>query len=173
MKTAELRLISELMKNSRRSDRELAKAIGVSQPTVSRMIAKLEKNGVLKEYTVIPDFNKLGFQILALTFANFETPADLQAMRELIEEYGRRLAEIPQAVMIERGIGENANGVVISLHETYSKYVEFQRWLKQFASSSRFELHNFIIDLNDKVHYRSLTLSTLAKYLMGMSVKEE
>jgi DNA-binding Lrp family transcriptional regulator len=173
MKTVELKLISELMKNSRRSDRELAKAIGVSQPTVSRMIATLEKNGVLKEYTVIPDFNKLGFQILALTFANFETPSDLQAMRKLIEEYGKRLAEIPQAVMIERGIGENANGVVISLHETYSKYVEFQRWLKQFASSSRFELHNFIIDLNDKVHYRSLTLSTLAKYLMDMSVKEE
>jgi DNA-binding Lrp family transcriptional regulator len=34
MKDIELRLISELMKNSRRSDRELAKAIGISQPTI-------------------------------------------------------------------------------------------------------------------------------------------
>jgi hypothetical protein len=42
MKNIELKLISELMKNSRRSDRELAKAIGVSQPTVSRLIKKLE-----------------------------------------------------------------------------------------------------------------------------------
>ena len=60
MKEIELKLISELMKNSRRSDRDLAKAIGTSQPTVSRMIGKLEKEGIIKEYTMIPDFGKLG-----------------------------------------------------------------------------------------------------------------
>lgn len=173
MKLVERRLLSELMKNSRRSDRELAKAIGVSQPTVSRTIAKLEKDGVLREYTVIPDFNKLGYHLCALTFANFETPTDLQAMRELIEEYGKRLAEIPEAVMIERGLGEGANGVVISFHESYSGYMQFQRWLKQFASLSKYELHSFIIDLDDKVHYRYLTFSTLAKHLLEMKEKEE
>ncbi|MGA2308765.1 MAG: AsnC family transcriptional regulator [Candidatus Bathyarchaeia archaeon] len=174
MKPVERRLISELMKNSRRSDRELAKAIGVSQPTVSRTIAKLEKDDVLREYTVIPDFNKLGYHLCALTFANFETPTDLQAMRKLIEEYGKRLAEIPQAVMIERGLGEGANGVVISLHESYSGYMQFQRWLKQFAHLSKYELHSFIIDLDDKVHYRYLTFSTLAKHmLLDMKEKEE
>ena len=36
LKDVELKLFSELMKNSRRSDRELAKVIGVSQPTVTR-----------------------------------------------------------------------------------------------------------------------------------------
>jgi DNA-binding Lrp family transcriptional regulator len=36
MKDIELKLISELMLDSRRSDRELAKVLGVSQPTVSR-----------------------------------------------------------------------------------------------------------------------------------------
>jgi DNA-binding Lrp family transcriptional regulator len=45
MKDSELRLTAELMKNSRRSDRELAKALGVSQPMISRMIKKLEKEG--------------------------------------------------------------------------------------------------------------------------------
>ena len=173
MKPTERRLVAELMKNSRRSDRELAKAIGVSQPTVSRTLTKLEKEGVLREYTVIPDFNKLGYQICALTFADFETPTDLQAMKKLIEEYGKRLAEIPQAVMIERGLGEGANGVVISLHESYSKYVEFQRWMQQSFSSSKFRLHSFLIDLNDKVHYRYLTFSTIARHLLEMSTKEE
>jgi DNA-binding Lrp family transcriptional regulator len=43
MKDVELKLISELLKDSHRSDRELAKAVGVSQPTVSRLISKLRK----------------------------------------------------------------------------------------------------------------------------------
>jgi DNA-binding Lrp family transcriptional regulator len=49
MKDVELKLVSELMKNSRRSDRELAKAVGVSQPTVSRLVKRLEKDGLIKE----------------------------------------------------------------------------------------------------------------------------
>jgi len=173
MKNVELKLISELLKDSHRSDRELAKAVGVSQPTVSRLISRLRKEGVIREYTIIPDFNKLGYHICALTFANFETPSDLQAMRKLIEEYGKRLSEIPQAVLIERGLGENSNGVVISLHKDYSDYVKFQRWMKQFESSSKFELHNFIIDLDDKVHYRYLTFSTLAEHFLKMQVSNK
>jgi DNA-binding Lrp family transcriptional regulator len=43
MKETALKLIAELMKNSRRSDRELAKAVGVSQPTVTRTIKKLAR----------------------------------------------------------------------------------------------------------------------------------
>ncbi len=66
MKDIELKLLSELMKNSRRSDRELAKTIGISQPTVTRVRQKLEKEGVIKEYTTVPDFSKLGFGIMAV-----------------------------------------------------------------------------------------------------------
>jgi DNA-binding Lrp family transcriptional regulator len=48
------------MKNSRKSDRQLARAIGTSQPTVTRIRSRLEKEGYIKEYTMIPDFGKLG-----------------------------------------------------------------------------------------------------------------
>jgi Lrp/AsnC family transcriptional regulator for asnA, asnC and gidA len=93
MKETELKLISELMKNSRRSDRELAKAIGVSQPTVSRMITRLEKEGVVKEYTIIPDFHKLGYSLVAIMLGNvkeeFRKPETLdEARREFIEIRG-------------------------------------------------------------------------------------
>jgi DNA-binding Lrp family transcriptional regulator len=45
LKDMGLSLISKLMKNSRRSDREPSKVLGVSQATVSRIIRKLEKEG--------------------------------------------------------------------------------------------------------------------------------
>ena len=89
MKDVELRLIAELMKNSRRSDRELAKALGVSQPTTSRTIKKLEKEGYIKEYTMIPDFNKLGYQILA--FSSYKLTENIS--REDIEETRKHLRE--------------------------------------------------------------------------------
>jgi DNA-binding Lrp family transcriptional regulator len=67
VKDVKLKLIAELMKNSRRSDRDLAKTIGVSQPTVTRIRIKFEKEGYAKEYTMIPDFRKLGFSLLSVT----------------------------------------------------------------------------------------------------------
>jgi DNA-binding Lrp family transcriptional regulator len=89
MKAVELKLISELMKNSRRSDRELAKVIGVSQPTVSRMISRLQKVGVIREYTMIPDFYKLGYKILALTFVKLKktlSQEELEKVREVTKQ---------------------------------------------------------------------------------------
>lgn len=66
MKNFELRLISELIKNSRRSDRELAKALGISQPTVSRIRVRLEKQGLI-DYSAIPDLASLGFEIISVS----------------------------------------------------------------------------------------------------------
>ena len=163
-KDVEVKLIAELMRNSRRSDRDLAHSVGVSQPTVSRIIKRLETERIIQEYTIIPNFNKLGYNICALTFAIFATPQDMTALRKMIEEYGRRLSEIPEAVVIERGIGEKASGVVISFHETYSEYKKFLEWLNQFSASTNYALHHFIIDLDDKMHLRYLTFSTLAEH---------
>lgn len=61
-------LLYEIMKDSRRSDRELAKTVKVSQPTITRMRKVLENNGYIREYTVMPALEKLGFEILAFNF---------------------------------------------------------------------------------------------------------
>jgi DNA-binding Lrp family transcriptional regulator len=71
LKDLELRLICELVRNSRKSDSELAKLIGVSQPTVSRIRTKLEEEGVI-EYTGTVNLRELGFEIIAITFANWK-----------------------------------------------------------------------------------------------------
>jgi DNA-binding Lrp family transcriptional regulator len=118
MKKLELKLISELMKNSRRSDRELAKAIGTSQPTVSRLIKKLQKEGCLKEYTVIPDFRKLGYSILAITFLKLKGNIDPNEMDKIRDVVHERMKKTPyDIIMLERGKGLGYDGALISLHE--------------------------------------------------------
>jgi len=56
-------LLYELMKNSKRSDRELAKVVKVSQPTITRMRKNLEKKEYIREYTIVPAVEKLGFEL--------------------------------------------------------------------------------------------------------------
>jgi len=70
------KVLSELMKNAKLSDRELAKKIGSSQPTVTRTRRKLEKEGYIREYTLIPNFHRLGYEILAVTFFKYKKRFD-------------------------------------------------------------------------------------------------
>ena len=173
LKDVEPRLMSELMKNSRRSDRELAKVLGISQPTVTRIRRRLEKTGIIKEYTMVPDFNKLGYHLCSITLAQFREAPHVEAFRKVIEAGLDRLSEIPQAVLIERGMGHSSNEVVIALHKDYSNFSDFQKWLKQFSILVPFELENFLINLDDEIHYRYLTFSTLAKHLLTMQKQEK
>jgi len=57
------KLLDVLMENSRLSYRQTAKKIGVSVATVMNRVNKLEKENVIKGYTTILDYDKLGYDI--------------------------------------------------------------------------------------------------------------
>ena len=82
MKDAELKVVVELMKNSRRSDRELARVIGMRHPTVARTRTGLEKQGIIKEYTMVPDYVPLGFQLMSITFMRLKEPISKKLLRK-------------------------------------------------------------------------------------------
>ena len=67
LKAIDYKLLFELMKDSHRSDRQLAKALDVSQPTVTRRRTMLEAN-IIEGYTITPTFGKIGFELTAFTF---------------------------------------------------------------------------------------------------------
>lgn len=174
MKEAELRLVSELMKNSRRSDRVLAKAIGVSQPTVSRMIKKLEKDGVIKEYTIIPDFHKLGFELMVVTFVKLKKGLSGKALEEARKNAKEKLRKGHlEVIMLERGTGLKYDGVVLSLHKDYSTFQDFTSFMGQFDFLAQAETTSFIISLVDKIKYRPLTFATLAEHIVSAKKKTE
>ncbi|HVP41175.1 MAG TPA: winged helix-turn-helix transcriptional regulator [Candidatus Krumholzibacteriaceae bacterium] len=173
MKETELKLLAELMRNSRRSDRELAKAIGVSQPTVTRMIRRLEKEGVIKEYTMIPDFSRLGYRILALIFAKLKktlSPEETEKARQIIiENLSKSVFGI---VMLERGIGLGYDGVIMAYFPDYASYVKYRNIIKAYPFVEVSGIDALLINLNDKLRYRPLTFSYLAKSLLPQ-IKEK
>jgi DNA-binding Lrp family transcriptional regulator len=175
LKDIELKLIAELMKNSRRSDRELARVLRVSQPTVTRTRARMEKEGYLKEFTVIPDFRKLGFQLAAIILVRIRKTLSAEeidkarqiAMKDMMEKAPDEI------VLFNRGMGDGYDGVLVSFHKTYSEYAKIIERIKEYPFVDTSATLSFIIDLNDKIQYRYLTFSTLAKHLLTMQKQEK
>jgi DNA-binding Lrp family transcriptional regulator len=119
MKKNEMQLLVELIKNSSRSDRKLAKVLGTSQPTVTRMRNKLAKEGFVQEFTVIPDFVKMGFEIVAVTLTKTKFDPKL---RERLEKSAMAKPNIIFCAGCE-GLGKNR--ICISLHKNYADYYDF------------------------------------------------
>lgn len=143
MKDFELKLIAELVKDSRRSDRELAKKLGVSQPTVTRTRTKLEKTGFIQEYTAIPDLKKIGYELLVVTFMSFsEDRAELfKRAREWVEKQ-------PSVIFANNGIGEGFNSVMVSVHKDYSSYTRLLTQLKHDWKPNLVSEQSFVISLD-------------------------
>jgi DNA-binding Lrp family transcriptional regulator len=62
-----LKVLEEYLRDSRQSIREVARKIGVSSGTVASRIKEMEDSGIIKRYSTLLDFEKLGFEITAVT----------------------------------------------------------------------------------------------------------
>jgi DNA-binding Lrp family transcriptional regulator len=115
----ERRLLAELLKNSKKSDRELARVLGVSQPTVSRIRVKLERKKLIKQYTIIPDLVEMGFEILAVT--TFQSKVGDEIVKRAVEWTNKK----PSVLFAARAEGTGRNALMLSIHKSYSEYSDF------------------------------------------------
>ena len=170
MKEIELRLVSELMKNSRRSDRELARVLGTSQPTVSRLLRKLEKQGIIKEYTMIPDFAKLGYKLMGISFIKLEDATGESITSEIREKTIEIEKKNPYAsFMAVDGEGLKKERMFISLYRTYSDFYRAMGLAKQLPFINIDSLESFLVDLENKNNYRVLSMATIANNILRLS----
>jgi DNA-binding Lrp family transcriptional regulator len=167
VKEIELNLLSELMKNSRRSDRELAKAIGSTQPTVTRTRRKLEKLGVIREYTVIPDFGKLGYELLSLTFVKMKANLSSEQENEVQKFLSRFKEDYPHAELISTwGIGLNKDYVFVTFFKDFSDYWNISRAAREVPYSDINTFESFLVDLKGPNLTLPLSMSFIAKDIL-------
>jgi DNA-binding Lrp family transcriptional regulator len=166
MKDIELKLVVELLKNSNRSDRGLAKAIGVSQPTITRTRAKLEKQRMIKEYTIIPDYSQLGFTLMSITFTKIKSLLSKEMSDDLKKQAANTMSGHPSALILGcTGMGCNADYVAIAFHRDYGEYSGFMKDIKGFPNVDIDETRSFLINLLDKDQFQPLSFYHLAGYL--------
>ena len=156
MKKRMLKLLFELMKNSKRSDREIAKIIGVSQPTITRMRQRLEKKAIV-EYTVIPDWKELGFEIVAFTF--------VKATRrpELNERAQKWAMKNPNVIFAAGGEGMGMDYAMISFHKNFSDFSSFITNLRVNWAENLQDLQSFLMTADGERKVKPFSLKYLEK----------
>jgi DNA-binding Lrp family transcriptional regulator len=149
------------MKNSRLSDRQLAKNLGVSQPTVTRRRTMLEKERLV-EYTAVPDLRKLGFEILAFNFANWKQEA---ISEEKIRETKAFISKHPSVMFVSTGRGLGADRVSVSAHRNYADYHRYMQELREYWGANIERVDSFIVSLQNDNILRNLSFKYLAEIL--------
>lgn len=120
------KLLYELIKDSSRSDRELGRVMGVSQPTVSRLKKILLEKGLIMGFTIIPDFSKMGYKLLVLTFVKRKTllssSEERQKGHEITKEW---MSNQPNIIFGDYCRGMGMDGFMISFHKSYEDFDKF------------------------------------------------
>jgi len=143
MKKVKMKLLLELLKDSSRSDRKLGKILGVSQPTVSRTRNKLVKDGVIKEFTIMPDLTEMGFEILAINC--FRT----KVSEKVSEKAREKTMKSPNILFSARCQGGGKNGITVSLHRNYTEYSKFMSKVLSEGADEIEEHETYLISLKD------------------------
>lgn len=164
LRPIDYKILFELIKNSRQSDRKLSEVLHVSQPTVTRRRAFIERERLI-EYTAAPDLDKLGFEILAFTFARC-------AYGKITEEEAQKtrafLAKHPNTLFVSSGTGMNWDRVAVSVHKNYSDFTVFVQELALCWEGYSERPVSFTVSLQADDILRRLSF----KYLASVMEKE-
>jgi len=152
------KLLRRLLANSKRSDRELAKRLDVSQPTISRIRSRLEKKGLIKDYTITPDFTQMGFEILALTFVKMRAEILSPEVMDGAKKYAEKW---PNVIFASSGEGLGMTGVIISFHKDYTEYHSRLNRLRVDWKEFTEDIRSFIISLKEG-EFKRFSLTHLA-----------
>jgi len=163
MKNVYRKLLLEMMSHCRRSDRDLAKTLNISQPTVTRARQWLEMNGFINEYTLIPDFSKIGLELVAFTFVKLHVGVSPEKYEEIRRKAKAFLDSNLNVVMVLRGEGMNCDEIIVSLHRDFSEFTNFMGRLKMEMVDTEV-VGNFLASLN-VTQLRYLTFKHLKNYL--------
>jgi DNA-binding Lrp family transcriptional regulator len=83
------KILSELQRNGRMTNVELARRVGISAPPSLRRVRALENTGVIRGYRALLDESQLGFDLVVFAMINLasQAEADLAAFEHLVRNW--------------------------------------------------------------------------------------
>ena len=94
----DLKILSELQKDARKSLREIAEKLGVTEATIYNRINKMKKMGIIEKFIPVINYSKLGFDLIAVI--------GITAKGGKVIEVEKLLAELPNVTAVYDVTGE-------------------------------------------------------------------
>jgi len=126
------KLLGEVLKDSKRSYRDLAKAIGVSTATVINHVQRLESAGVVKDYTVRLDHERLGYELTVIT--------EIIVSKGKLLEMEQEIAKMPNVCAVYDITGET-DAMVVAKFKSRSRLSDFTKGLLAMPYIERTNTH--------------------------------
>jgi len=126
------RILEELLKNSKRSYRQLADELEIAPGTVLKRIKDMESSGIIKSYSIMIDHNKISSQIIALI--------EIISSGGKLEEMGKKLSKLPNIYGVYETTG-SPDAIIIGRFRDTDELGKFARFLLGLPSVSRTNTH--------------------------------
>jgi DNA-binding Lrp family transcriptional regulator len=126
------KILSELLRDCRRSYRSIARRAGVSVGTVLSRIRRLESAGVIKGYSAILDHDKLGYQLTVL--------AEITVSKGKLLEMEKAIGELPNTCAVYDVTGLT-DAVVLAKFRSREELSKFTKSLLSMPFVDRSNTH--------------------------------
>lgn len=136
----DLKILAELLRDSRLSFRQIAKRVGSSVGTVLSRVRRMEEEGVIKGYTAILDHEKLGYQLTAIT--------ELTVSRGRLLEVEREVAKLPNACAVYDVTGD-VDAIVIAKFKRREELSKFTKGLLALPFVERTNTHVILTTIKE------------------------
>lgn len=127
-----IKVLKEFLRDARQSFREVARKTGFSSGTVASRIKELEEQGIIKKYTVQLDYEKLGYELTAVT--------EVIVSEGMMMEVGEKIAGISQAVNVYNVTGDS-DIMIVGKFKTRQQLSDFTKGLTKMANVVRTKTH--------------------------------
>ena len=126
------KVLEEYLYDSRQSFREVARKIGISSGTVANRIKDLEEKEIIKKYTTQLDYEKLGYELTAIT--------EIIVSEGMMIEVGNEIAKIRNAVSVYNVTGDS-DILIIAKFRTRQDLSDFTKTMLKMPNVVRTKTH--------------------------------
>ncbi|MDT7872030.1 MAG: Lrp/AsnC family transcriptional regulator [Sulfolobaceae archaeon] len=134
--TVDRKLLIELLKDSRVSLRKLAEEMNVSPATLHNRLFRLVQEGVIKGFTALIDYSKLGYSLTSIIMAKVDG-------KHLVE-FEREIANLDNVIAVYDIVGEYDVAVIAK----FRSVEDLDNFLKSLLKNPKVERTHTSIVLN-------------------------
>jgi len=126
------RVLTEALRDSRQSIREIARRIGVSSGTVASRLKDMEESGIIRRYSAVLDYEKLGYELTAIT--------EITISEGKMLDVGVEIAKLNQATAVYNVTGD-ADIMVVGKFRTRKELSDFTKGVLTIPHVVRTKTH--------------------------------